>query len=46
LEIQTNDAGAGISNNWSTYSGSVSTDQATVPISRTNGSVFLRLIYP
>jgi hypothetical protein len=46
LQIQTNQTGNGLSPNWSTYAGSISTDQVLVPVSATNGSVFLRLTYP
>jgi polygalacturonase len=46
LEVQTNARGAGIGNNWTTWSGSTTTNQIFVPIIPTNGSVFLRLAYP
>ncbi len=45
-EIQTNAPGAGIGANWTTWSGSTTTNQIFVPIIPTNGSVFLRLAYP
>ena len=46
LEIQTNHTPAGIGPNWTTWSGSSSTDQVFIPVVPTNGSVFLRLAYP
>jgi hypothetical protein len=46
LLVQTNGAGQGLSANWSPYAGSSSTNQISLPISQTNGSVFLRLTYP
>jgi hypothetical protein len=46
LEVQTNTNASGIGTNWTTWSGSFTTNQAFVPIVPTNGSVFLRLTYP
>jgi hypothetical protein len=46
LEAQTNSPGAGLGTNWFTMSNSSMTNQLTIPINSTNGSVFFRLIYP
>jgi hypothetical protein len=46
LEGQTNSPTAGISTNWAIFTGSALTNLISVPIARTNGSVFFRLIYP
>jgi len=46
LEIQTNHTASGISTNWTTWSGSFTTNQVFIPVIPTNGSVFLRLAYP
>jgi hypothetical protein len=46
LQVQTNSAGQGLATNWSAYAGSASTNQVCLPVSPTNGSVFLRLTYP
>ena len=49
LQAQTNSIGAGISTNsanWFNVANSTTTNQVTVPISTTNGSVFYRLILP
>jgi hypothetical protein len=46
LEIQTNHTASGISTNWTTWSGSFTTNQVFIPVVPTNGSVFLRLAYP
>jgi len=46
LQAQTNAPGSGLSTNWATVSGSDTTNQITVPICTTNGSVFFRLAYP
>jgi autotransporter-associated beta strand protein len=45
LQAQTNSVGAGLGTNWVNVTGSVSTNQITVPINSTNGSVFYRLKY-
>jgi polygalacturonase len=45
LQIQTN-AHNGLGTNWTTVANSQTTNQILVPISATNGSVFLRLTYP
>lgn len=45
VEVQTNTHG-GIGTNWTTWSGSTTTNQIFVPFIPTNGSVFLRLAYP
>jgi polygalacturonase len=46
VEVQTNARGTGIGTNWTTWSGSTTTNQIFVPFIPTNGSVFLRLAYP
>jgi polygalacturonase len=46
LEVQTNTAGSGIGTNWTTWSGSFTTNQVFIPVVPANGSVFLRLAYP
>lgn len=46
LEIQTNSASKGLGTNWSVLAGSSSTNTFILPIAVTNGSVFLRLVYP
>jgi len=46
LESQTNSLNSGLGTNWITVSGSAGTNQLTVPIGVTYGSVFYRLIYP
>jgi hypothetical protein len=44
LQAQTNASGVGISNNWSTVSGSTTTNRLSTPMGNTNESVFFRLI--
>jgi rhamnogalacturonan endolyase len=46
LEAQTNSPGAGIGNNWVTIENSSATNQITIPIDPSRGSVFFRLVYP
>ncbi len=46
LQIQTNDVNGGLGANWTTVPGSSNDTSALVPVSVTNGSVFLRLVYP
>jgi len=46
LQIQTNSLGLGLGTNWVTVPYSTNVIQASLPISPTNGAVFLRLIYP
>ena len=46
LEIQTNSLNAGLGANWFTVPNSTNVDQISIPMNSTNGSVFLRLIYP
>jgi hypothetical protein len=46
LQVQTNSVNVGISNNWHTIAGSDSTNAWSLPIDRTKGSVFCRLINP
>lgn len=45
LQAQTNDLSVGLSTNWVDVPNSSATNQTTVPMDSTNGSVFYRLIY-
>jgi polygalacturonase len=46
LQIQTNDLTGGLSPNWATVPNSSNVMQTNLVINPTNGSVFLRLVYP
>jgi len=46
LQVQTNPPAAGLGTNWVTLPGSNLTNQMSVLLSPTNGSVFFRLVYP
>ena len=46
LESQTNSLNSGLGTNWITVPGSLGTNQTSVPMALTNGSVFFRLKYP
>jgi polygalacturonase len=46
LQIQTNNLGKGIWTNWVTVPNSTNVIQTNIVINPTNGSVFLRLVYP
>jgi hypothetical protein len=46
LQIQTNGAGGGLSDDWVTIPGSQLTNQAFIPIDPDNGSVFVQLVSP
>jgi len=46
LQIQTNNPGTGLGTNWVNVYDSTNSDQYSLPINLTNGSVFLRLVYP
>ena len=46
LQAQTNPLNLGLGTNWTAISGSSLTNQITLPITPTNGSVFYRLKYP
>jgi hypothetical protein len=46
LQVQTDSATAGLGTNWVTVPGSNFTNQMSVFLSPTNGSVFFRLVYP
>ena len=46
IQAQTNPVTVGLWTNWVTLAGSGLTNQIIVPISKTNGSVFFRMIYP
>jgi hypothetical protein len=46
LETQTNVLSFGLSTNWSTWSGSDTTNAVVVPINPANSAVFFRLVYP
>ena len=46
LQIQTNNLSAGLGNNWTTMPNSTNVMATNLVINPTNGSVFLRLVYP
>ncbi|HEU5396672.1 MAG TPA: LamG-like jellyroll fold domain-containing protein, partial [Verrucomicrobiae bacterium] len=46
LQVQTNSLSTGISTNWVDVANSTTTNQLTVPVNQTSGSVFYRLILP
>jgi hypothetical protein len=46
LLIQTNNLATGLSTNWATVPNSTNVMATNIPIVSTNGSVFLRLVYP
>jgi hypothetical protein len=46
LQAQTNQLSSGLTTNWVTISASLVTNQISVPLVTTNGSVFFRLLYP
>lgn len=46
LQTQTNSVSTGLRTNWVDVAGSTSTNQVTIPMSRANGSVFYRMVYP
>jgi polygalacturonase len=46
LQIQTNSLNAGLGADWVNTPNSSTTNQIFIPINPTNGSVFLRLVYP
>lgn len=46
LETQTNSRAVGLGTNWFFVSGSADTNQISIPINTTDGSVFFRLVYP
>jgi fibronectin type 3 domain-containing protein len=46
LQIQTNDLSKGLGTNWVTVPNSTNVCQTNVTVNPTNGSVFLRLVYP
>jgi hypothetical protein len=46
LQAQTNAPGAGLGTNWVTVPGSSATNAISIPVNKTNGSVFFRLAYP
>jgi hypothetical protein len=46
LQAQTNNLTAGLGTNWVNVTGSDQTNQMTVPLNSTNGSVFFRLVRP
>jgi hypothetical protein len=46
LQIQTNDLSRGISTNWAAVANSTNVMATNIVISPTNGTVFLRLVYP
>jgi hypothetical protein len=46
LQVQTNNLSVGLSTNWWDVAGTTTTNQMTIPINATGGSVFYRLAYP
>jgi hypothetical protein len=46
LQSQTNALSVGLTTNWVDVAGANTTNQITIPIGSTNGSVFFRLVYP
>jgi autotransporter-associated beta strand protein len=46
LQAQTNASGQGLTTNWTTIAGSMNTNQFSIPVIATNGSVFFRLVSP
>jgi polygalacturonase len=46
LQIQTNDLSGGLGTNWATVPNSTNVMATNIIVSPTNGSVFLRLVYP
>jgi hypothetical protein len=46
IQAQTNPVTVGLSTNWATLAGSSLTNQFVMPLDKTNGSVFFRMIYP
>jgi autotransporter-associated beta strand protein len=46
LEVQTNSVSVGLATNWVRIPSSATTNQVSVPIVPSNGSVFYRLVYP
>jgi len=46
LQVQDNPLNVGLSDNWSAWEGSTTTNRVFVPILQSNPSVFLRLVYP
>jgi autotransporter-associated beta strand protein len=46
LQVQTNSLSIGLTTNWVTISGSDATNFFQAPVSRTNKTVFYRLVYP
>ncbi|HEU6448023.1 MAG TPA: glycosyl hydrolase family 28 protein [Verrucomicrobiae bacterium] len=46
LQIQTNNLNTGLGTNWADVPNSTATNEISIPISNTNSSVFLRMVYP
>jgi hypothetical protein len=46
LQVQTNSLSVGLRTNWVDVPGSISVNQAVIPINPANGSVFYQLVYP
>lgn len=46
LQVQTNSLSVGIGTNWFAVAGSSTTNQVTIPLTKTNDTVFFRLVYP
>ncbi|HEU5123696.1 MAG TPA: autotransporter-associated beta strand repeat-containing protein [Verrucomicrobiae bacterium] len=45
LEVQTNSLSIGLSNNWSVWPGSTTTNKVSIPVSTENPTMFFRLVY-
>ncbi|HEY9510753.1 MAG TPA: autotransporter-associated beta strand repeat-containing protein, partial [Verrucomicrobiae bacterium] len=45
LEVQTNSLAVGLSNNWSVWPGSTTTNKVSIPVSTRNPTMFFRLVY-
>jgi autotransporter-associated beta strand protein len=45
LEVQTNSLAVGLSNNWSVWPGSTTTNKVSIPVSAQNPTMFFRLVY-
>jgi hypothetical protein len=46
LQVQTNNLGAGLGTNWTTWPDSTTVTKVSLPIIQGNPTVFLRMVYP
>jgi hypothetical protein len=46
IQVQTNTLAKGLGTNWTAISGSAATNQLVIPVTKTNGVVVFRMIYP